>query len=442
MKNITDNIEIQTDCSQITNSELAPYAKDLRPFVQSLQKQTKQELYNTNFSSIQLPFDEKYHKKIKSLALVKKKLNPDFVVIVGIGGSNLGTMAILESIHGKLHNQTQNKPQFFFAESTDTRYIQDIVTHIQLQKQKKVLLVVVSKSGTTTETIANAQILFDSLLQHQKKQSEFVVTITDENSALHTLSKKHSYSTLFIPKKVGGRFSVFSAVGLFVLSLAGIKTKNILNGAQDMIEKYTQTTVSQNPALQLAITQYLHFKNNKTIHDLFVFDSSFESIGKWYRQLYAESLGKEYNVLGERVLTGFTPTVSVGSTDLHSIGQLYLGGPKDKFTMFLSVATIRPPIKINKSKQFSSLIPLIQNKSLATLMDAIQIGVQIAYKKQHIPFVQIQIAQINEYTIGSLLQFYMCTVMYLGELLQVNTYDQPNVELYKIETKKLLENTK
>ncbi len=434
-------ISYSLDYSQIQEKELTPYVLEVKTVLQQLQKILKTKTYDEDECSIFLPFDESYHKKIHSVVLTKKKYNPQLVVVVGIGGSNLGTLAILEAIKGKLHLQQTNTPKVLFAESTDTRYINNISQLMKhtIAQRKKVLLVVISKSGSTTETIANAQVLYDVLEAEQKDAKDFVVTITDKQSPFDVFSQQKGFTTLYIPKKVGGRFSVFSAVGLFVLDLVGINVKKLLLGAQDMITQCTQKTISKNPALSLAITRYLHTVNGKNIHDLFLFDSSFESIGKWYRQLMAESLGKEHNVKGERVLTGFTPTVSIGSTDLHSVGQLYLGGPKDKFTTFITIDTFTQKQKITKNESFASLIPIIEKKSLDVIMDAIVIGVQKAYQTQHVPYTHIQLPKIDEYAIGQLLQLFMIEVMFVGKLLQVHTFDQPHVELYKIETKKVLE---
>jgi glucose-6-phosphate isomerase len=160
-------------------------------------------------------------------------------------------------------------------------------------------------------------------------------------------------------------------------------------------------------------------------------------VGKWYRQLMGESIGKDHKRSGKKKLTGITPTVAVGSTDLHSMVQLYLGGPHDKFTTFVTVPT-KNSIKLPHWKQYDPLVKDIQGKNMGTLMGAILKGVKTAYANQQRPFCEIKLPAKDEYSIGALLQFKMIEMMYLGALLNVNPFDQENVEAYKKETRRIL----
>jgi len=151
-----------------------------------------------------------------------------------------------------------------------------------------------------------------------------------------------------------------------------------------------------------------------------------------------ESIGKEFNKYGKKVFSGITPTVSIGSTDLHSMAQLYLGGPYDKFTTFVRIERNNSSIKTPNLEEYSALVDKIQDKSLREMMDAIFEGIKIAFKKEKRPFTEITLPDKSEYSIGQLLQFKMMEIMYLGFLLDVNPFDQPNVEMYKTETRKIL----
>lgn len=184
----------------------------------------------------------------------------------------------------------------------------------------------------------------------------------------------------------------------------------------------------------------MSFINKKqiTIHDLFVFSVQLESLGKWYRQLVGESLGKEFDTDGNKVHVGITPTVSVGSIDLHSVGQLYLGGPYDKFISFLSIDEHKPTISVPKLAQFDELVANIQGKPLASIMQAILHGVKAAYKKSERPFCSFIWPTLSPYYLGQFMQLSLLEIVYLGNLLNVNPFDQPNVEQYKDETRKVL----
>ena len=241
---------------------------------------------------------------------------------------------------------------------------------------------------------------------------------------------------LHVPKKVGGRYSVFSNVGLFPLGFLGINIKELRNGAgrakRDCLKPF-----QKNPAMLSAALIFHHNKKGMNIFDTFVFDTELESIGKWYRQLMGESIGKENDREGKKINAGITPTVSIGSTDLHSMAQLYLGGPPDRYTSFITV----PPnnkVSIPKWKEYNTLVENIQGRKLNEIMDAIINGVKTAYKSGKRPFSEISMESKSEKEMGYLLQFKMMEMMFLAALLNVNAFDQPAVEEYKKETRRIL----
>jgi glucose-6-phosphate isomerase len=190
-------------------------------------------------------------------------------------------------------------------------------------------------------------------------------------------------------------------------------------------------------AVSASLLAYFHTQG-KTINDNFFFHPELESLGKWYRQLMGESVGKAQSLSGETVHAGITPTISLGSTDLHSVGQLYLGGPLDKFTTFVYTEHTAD-IAVPSERVFPELIPAITEKSAKDILEAILEGVKIAYQKAGLPFMEVVMEHIDERSIGAYLQFKMLEMMHLGHLLNVNTFDQPSVEAYKVETKKILE---
>lgn len=398
-------------------------------------EQEKSTGYETDFASIRVPFDQDYYTKTLSLVAQKKALNPKMMVIIGIGGSNLGTLAVHEALKGRWYNDSDPQISIYFADTVDTTMLAALIERVKavLKQKQEVLLIVISKSGTTTETVVNFYLLLEILKQYRPDTyKDYVVAITDEQSALFNLAQKNKYTCLSVPAKVGGRYSVFSAVGIFPLALLGTDTKQLLEGARSAINDCI--SVDNNDAVTIALLLYQYYQRNYMIHDHFIFFTDGESIGRWYRQLMGESIGKEYNRQGGQVRVGITPTVSIGSTDLHSVGQLYLGGPQYTFTSFLTRDCKQT---LNIPQEASALIG-VPVTSVDGVLQAIEQGVQQAYKNINKPFCHIRLSAVNEYTLGYLLQMYMIQMMYLGYLLDVNPFDQPQVELYKKETKRIL----
>ncbi len=228
-----------------------------------------------------------------------------------------------------------------------------------------------------------------------------------------------------------------SAVGLFPLAKAGINVTALVDGARKMRDRCLSSDIQENPAMMSAAILFAHYHAGRMINDNFIFHSELESLGKWYRQLLGESIGKEHDRDGKVVRIGITPTVSIGSTDLHSVGQLYLGGPKDKLTTFISAEYGKRGSTITQ-EVFAGVGEGIAGKKPADVAEAILKGVKIAYEKKGLPFMEILLSDITPASLGAFMQFKMMEMMYLGKLFNVNPFDQPNVESYKIETKNIL----
>jgi glucose-6-phosphate isomerase len=397
-------------------------------------QQALHQKYATDYASLFLPNDAEMVQQIKVVIAQKKALKPTMLIVIGIGGSNLGTLAVHQALQGKLYNEQQPDIKVYFADTVDSDYIADIMILMEqeLQRDGTVILNVISKSGSTTETIANFEVLLFLLKQYRKNTyHECVVVTTDHDSQFSTIAAQEHFTCLPIPVRVGGRFSVFSAVGLFPLGLLGIDIDQLLSGAQRAIKVCVENSTDDNPAALSALALYHHYQQGCTIHDTFLFSVELEGIGRWYRQLLGESIGKKSDV-------GITPTVSIGSTDLHSVGQLYLGGPRDKFTTFITVEHTQSNLHVPMYTEYETLVPNIQGISLATIMHAIILGTQRAYQIKKLPFVTWQLSRIDAATIGYLLQCTMIEILYLGFLFNINPFDQPHVESYKQETRKIL----
>ena len=433
-------LRLSTEASKIADHQLQEFASQLGPETAAMNAALHRG-YDDNHASLNLPSDTTMIEQVKCLIAKKQELRPSYLIVVGIGGSNLGTMAVQEALLGRLYNQTTPGTKILYADTVDADTIQDIMTIVEpvLQRGERVLINGVSKSGGTTETIANFEVLINLLKRYREDYENDVVVTTDEGSKFWILAREKGFDVLPIPKKVGGRFSVFSPVGLFPLGILGIDIDELLKGACHMREICLSLNVQENLAVQSACHIYAHAENGRNIHDLFLFSPDFESMGKWYRQLMGESIGKEYNVEGQQVFNGITPTVSIGSTDLHSMAQLYLGGPYDKFTTFLRVEENKASPCIPHLAEYVHLVEGVQDKPIGDIMDAILKGVQAAFRKGGRPYMELSLPEKSPYYLGQLLQLKMMEMMYLGFLMGVNPFDQPNVEAYKIETRRILE---
>lgn len=392
--------------------------------------------YATDYASLALLRDTGMHQAVATLVDAKKVHKPSLMVVIGVGGSNLGTMAVQQAIQGILYNY-HSPLKVYFADSVDTHFTASLYALVQntLKKQENIILVIISKSGTTTETIANAQLFTGLLARYKKSYQDYIVAISDEDSSLWREAQKSGIDCLAIPDKVGGRFSLFSPVGLFPLAMLAIDIQKLLQGAAS-IASVTETFENNSAAIGAAIL-YGQYQKGLVIHDSFFFAPRLEAIGLWCRQLIAESIGKVKDRKNNNVHVGITPTVSIGSADLHSMVQLYLSGPNNRLTTFIS-AVADDSITVPSDGLFSNLVPMIQGKTYAQIMDAMLEGTKKAYENSKRPFIAIELPEISAYYIGQFMQLKMIEIMYLGSLFNINPFDQPQVELYKKETRKIL----
>jgi len=423
---------VSADAVGKTAKQLEGYREHLRAVLESTD-------YSAPEASINLPFDKEILRQVNRMVNKFKSDNLQYVVVVGIGGSNLGAKAVYEGVFGQADVYDEDrKPKLLFADTVNQGIVSEICSIIEsLDNPEEVVLNVITKSGSTTETIANFEVLFKSLRKRFGDDAERrLVFTTDEGSELWKKAEEDGIARLFIPKNVGGRFSVFSGVGLFPLALSGVRIDDLLAGARSMVVRSTKS-IGDNPAIISAAITFLLKKDGISVNNNFFFNSEMESVGKWCRQLVGESIGKEYGKDGREIREGITPTVSIGSTDLHSMAQLYLGGPHDKFTQFV-YAEDGDDIEVPEDLSFVGLVPNIAGKSFREITGAILNGTKEAYSKNKIPFTEVKLSKINEYAIGEFLQFKMFEVTYLAELLGVNAFDQPAVEKYKRETRELL----
>lgn len=423
------------DSCQLSESEVIKCAESLLPFLKHLQDIAKKNNYEDDESSINLPFDLVTIGEVKALAgkMTSQKLK--YILNVGIGGSYLGTKAVYDAAFGYFDIINPERfPKIIFLDTVDPEFMEKVSSLLKtISSKEEVLVNIISKSGTTTEPLAN----FETILPILTEANDRIVVTADKDSLFFKESKDMGYSVLDLPKKVGGRYSVFSSVGLFPLAAAGIDIDKLLLGAKSMRDLCMTEDFLSNPAMISSVILYLHNQQGKNINDNFIFHPELESLGKWYRQLMGESIGKEKIIDGKKEFVGMTPTVSIGSVDLHSVAQLYIGGPRDKVTTFIT-APSASDIGVPEKMSYPTLVPQISGKSLTHVMNAIFDGTSTVYKNQKLPYIHVTLDDLSPRSLGEFMQFKMIEMMFLAKLLGVNGFDQPHVELYKKETKKLL----
>lgn len=434
MKHISFNF----DSSRVTASEIAERSTSLESYRSKLKTVVETKDYTSLEASLVVPYDETLLAQVKSVLETKDISQLKYIFVVGIGGSNLGTKAVYDAIRGLDDGHRKSGPKMIFLDTVGQKLFEimrDIIEE-SVMDLDEILINVISKSGGTAETIFNAEVLIDMIKTKLPTGIEDrVVVTTNKDSALQLAAEKASMDYLTIPELVGGRYSVLTGVGLFPLLAVGLDVEKLLSGAQDMLSDCLEK--ENNPAMMSAVVSHSLLSQGIVINNTFVFNPELESAGKWYRQLMGESVGKRNNLEGVEVRTGIVPMVSVGSTDLHSMAQLYFGGPRNILHGFISSLPTREDF-MPQDRTYDSLIEDIEGKSNKNLMEAILGGTQATLVNNEVPFIDISIDEINEYTLGAYLQFRMTEMMYLAQLMNVNAFDQPSVEEYKIETKRIL----
>jgi glucose-6-phosphate isomerase len=410
-----------------------------KEFIAAMKKEIEhitQELkqgYDTPYGALIAPSDSFALEQVRQMVNKIKKLNPDLLMLCGIGGSNMGTLALLQALGYTA------KMRFMCADTIDERYTSELIAQFRtLIEQGQIPLVcIITKSGTTAETIINGALFIEvlkELLPDTYKQH--IVIISDQGSPLYRLAVKEEYNLLEIPKQVGGRYSVFTAVGLFPLMLLGMDVEGLCRGAQDALRSCLNTAIEVNETALTTLSLFEHYKHGYQIHNLFVFSPYLVLLAEWYKQLIGESLGKKDTVDGKKVEIGFTPVVSLGTTDLHSVGQLYLSGPRNTITSFITFDDEEKRVIIPHNN-LSELLPGMAGRSLTSVKGAIVEGTITAYNKEKRPSIVHPLKQTSE-SIGAFLLSKMVETILLGSLWNINPFDQPGVELYKRETRDIL----
>jgi len=394
-------------------------------------EQYNKALWKNPYGFMELPENRFQFEAMKRLANRSKRKKIKNLVILGIGGSSLGTETIFEALLHPFHNCSEDArkglPRYFILDNIDPHTINRIVDIVR-KEIDHTLLVVISKSGETPETISQFMI-FKKLMEKGKNFRERIILITDQKKGiLKQISDKEGYDVLNVPEGVGGRFSVLTPVGLFPSAVMNINIDDIARGALDMSNHIRKARYTNNMAIVLASILYLMDKSGRNIHVIMPYCERLSGFADWFRQLEAESLGK--NSFGP------TPMKSMGVTDQHSQLQLYIDGPKDKCIMLLYSAREKRPIP--KTFPYIDNLDYLAKKDLNELFHAELLGTSLSLTEAKTSNFTILLDDINAYNLGALFFLYEVAITYLGHLYNINPFDQPAVELGKIYTKAIM----
>jgi glucose-6-phosphate isomerase len=293
---------------------------------------------------------------------------------------------------------------------------------------------VVSKSGSTAETMSQFLIVLERLskkLGREKAQSRIIFTTDPEEGALRNLAEREGYAALDLPANVGGRYSVLSAVGLFPLAMAGHDINALLEGARVMAERCAAPEFAKNPAYIFAAMAISAWRARRNVLVMMPYVSDLFGVAQWFVQLWAESLGKRFNLDGEEVFAGQTTVAATGATDQHSQLQLFMEGPQDKLLCFLSLDNYGRDLEIPSLYNDMPAFSYLGGSSMSELIQSEARATASALALEGRPSMNIRLPSLAEHTLGQLLFMLQAATVAAGAMLKINPLDQPGVELSK-----------
>ena len=361
----------------------------------------------------------------------------DTVVVLGIGGSALGASALQHALLRPFWNEADDEvreyfPRLFVLDNIDPSTIGPFLDRLDLGR---CLFNVVSKSGSTAETMAQFLIIRERLrneLDDDGYRRHLIFTTDPASGVLRRIADAESIATLPVPAGVGGRFSVLSAVGLLPAALVGIDIDSLLAGAAAMDERCRVADLAENPAGLFAALQYhAHQDRGANVHVMMSYGDRLFGIADWFRQLWAESLGKRADRAGSDVFRGPTPVKALGVTDQHSQVQLYMEGPFDKTITFLAVREAAIDVAIPAVYPDDPELAYLGGRTLGELLEAERVATTAALASQGRMSMTIELRRVDAHAVGQLLMMLQIATVYAGGFYDVDPLDQPGVELGK-----------
>jgi len=388
---------------------------------------------------LELPYQST--EKIKALAATIRGRFDNFVLL-GIGGSALGPIALHQALHSPFDNMItrdeRKGPRMFFLDNVDPS---EVIPLLKLLDPARTAVNVITKSGGTLETMALFLLFKEWITRHvgsRAGRDHFIATTDPKKGSLREIAQKEGYATLDIPEAIGGRYSVLTPVALFPAAVSGIDIDALLKGAADLDQTFQNLPSAENGAIWGAYIHYWSYARRKrNILVTMPYAKGLTGMAQWFAQIWAESLGKERDLSGKKISSGQTPVVAVGATDQHSQLQLYMEGPMDKTIQFLSVETLKEDLSL-PSIEAKGEIALLDGHSLGGLLQIEQQAIEASLTEAGRPNCRITLPSLNAHAVGALFYFFEVQTAYAGRFYQVNPFDQPGVEAGKKIIKKML----
>jgi len=349
----------------------------------------------------------------------------DSVVFVGIGGSYLGAKAVIHALSPFFKKKDKSVPDIYYAgHNLDEDYYYELLEELE---DKKYGIVVISKSGTTTEPGIAFRILKQDLERKvgREEAARRIIAITDKSKgALRSLAEKEGYKTFVIPDNVGGRYSVLTPVGLVPIAIAGINIRDLVEGAENMRQITTSSTpFTKNPAAQYAALRNQLYENGKVVEILGIYNSKLHYMMEWWKQLFGESEGKEGK--------GIFPSTVEFTTDLHSLGQYIQEGRKMHFETIISLYSTENCLTVPSTEDNADGLNYLAEKRIHEINIMAEAGTRLAHTDGEVPNICLAMPKNNAYNLGQLIYFFEKACAISGNLLGVNPFNQPGVEAYK-----------
>lgn len=426
-------IRISLKNTGITQKSILEYKAKVEVIHKDLERRKEEENDFVGWLELPTNYDKKEFARIKKAA---KKINKesDILVVIGIGGSYLGSRAVIEALTSSFWDtasKTKKAPQILYVgNNLSPNYINEMIEYIG---DKDFSVNVISKSGTTTEP-AIAFRIFREILENKygidEARSRIYATTDAKKGALKTLAENEDYEQFVIPDNVGGRFSVLTAVGLLPIATAGLDIDKLMQGAKEAQIKYSQVSVKDNDCYKYAVIRNILYKLYKNTEFLVNYEPKLHYFTEWWKQLYGESEGKEQK--------GILPVGADFSTDLHSMGQYIQEGRRNLFETVLCVKEPKEDIIINPDDDNLDGLNYLAGKGLDFVNKKAMEGTIKAHVSGDVPNIIIEIEKLDEENIGELIYFFEKACAISGNILGVNPFNQPGVEEYKKNMFKLL----
>ena len=382
-----------------------------------------------------LPFNADIAQSVKNLA-AEIKPNCENFVVLGIGGSALGNIALQTALNPYMYNIDEKQrtgPRMFVFDNVDPQQLSSFFDWAA-DKLDRTVFNVISKSGRTAETASQLLIIWQLIkdkLSADALPKQVIATTDPTSGTLKKIADDANLRCLEVPDGVGGRFSVLSAVGLLSAAVCGIDIDLLLEGARDMDTRVSDEDFSKNPAAINAAINHHFYNRDKKISVIMPYSYNLKDLADWYRQLWAESLGKANDLNGNQVHIGPTPVKALGTTDQHSQVQLYREGPNDKLFTFLQVDNFEKDLKVGPAPENAPELNFLSGANLSKLLNSEKTATEYALLQDKRPCRTVIFDKVTPYTVGQFIYLYEVTTSFAGALFGINTYDQPAVELGK-----------